>query len=298
MGERRNYQAKEILDSKDNKQSKITANALFKFMSEYNYLEEILLNMSISPRYYPEDISYLQLKRESKELTEWYIPMTCFCDIPLHQISYHAEGDPSFSDGQGYGKFSIAFHKSFGIKKGIQPIHYLNEESINAVELTNTMNLLLSQDNENLMAGPRSNEVLTNFIFEYIRVIKPYYGKMKYKDKNGDIKWVNKNFQDEHEWRYIPEFKPGELPLMLVEEEEISAEVINNVYTNSIPLTSEGKLKFEVDDVRYIFVDTAENRSKLIKFIRGKRKGKRLSKFEKDLLISKIMVYDELKEDW
>ena len=298
MGERRNYQAKEILDSKDNKQSKITANALFNFMPKYEYLEGILLNMSISPRYYPEDISYLQLKKDSKDLVEWYIPMTCFCDIPLHQISYHAEGEPTSPDDRGYGKFSIAFHKKFGIKKGIQPIHYLNEGSINVVELANTINLLLSQDDENLISNSETDATLTNFIFEYIRVIKPYYGKMKRKDESGNIKWVEKNFQDEHEWRYIPEFKLGELPLMLVEEEEIRAEVINNVYTNSVPLTSEGMLKFEVDDVRYIFVDTVENRSKLIKFIRGKRKGRRLSSQEKDILISKIMVYDELKEDW
>ena len=50
--------------------------------------------------------------------------------------------------------------------------------------------------------------------------------------------------------------------------------------------------------MRYIFVDTDQNRNQLIRFIRGKRKGKRLSSHEKDILISKIMVYDELKEDW
>ena len=57
-------------------------------------------------------------------------------------------------------------------------------------------------------------------------------------------------------------------------------------------------LSFNVDDIRYIFVDTNQNRNKLIKFIRQKRKGRRLNRQEKDILISKIMVYDELKEDW
>ena len=107
--EKRNYQAKESLDDLETNTSKITANALFNFMQEYSFLEKILLNMAIFPRYYPEDISYLKLKYKSKDLTEWYIPMTCFCDIPLHQISYHAEGNPSSPEDRGYGKFSIAF---------------------------------------------------------------------------------------------------------------------------------------------------------------------------------------------
>ncbi len=296
--EKRNYQAKESLDNLETNTSKITANALFNFMQEYSFLEKILLNMSIFPRYYPEDISYLKLKYKSKDLTEWYIPMTCFCDIPLHQISYHAEGNPSSPEDRGYGKFSIAFHKSFGIKKGIQPIHYLNQESINAVELTNTMNLLLSEDFEGVSEASKVNDIITNFIFEYIRIIKPYYGQMKRKGKDNQIQIIKKNFQDEHEWRYIPKLESNELPLMLIEEKDILAEEVNKFYTDSIPLTTKGVLSFNVDDIRYIFVDTNQNRNKLIKFIREKRKGRRLTRQEKDILISKIMVYDELKEDW
>lgn len=298
MAENKTYQAKEILDNDETNHSKITANALFNFMREYSFLEKILLNMSISPRYYPEDISYLKLKYNSKDLTEWYIPMTCFCDIPLHQISYHAEGDPSSPEDKGYGKFSIAFHKSFGIKKGIQPIHYLNEKSINVEELTNTMNLLLNPDIDGINRDSETNSNLTNFIFEYIRIIKPYYGEMKRKGKDNRIPKIKKNFQDEHEWRYIPKLKPNELPLMLIDEEDILVEEVKNIYTNSVPLTTKGVLNFDVEDVRYIFVDTVQNRDKLIKFIKKKRKGKRLSSQDKDILISKIMVYDELKEDW
>ncbi|HGD1433806.1 TPA: abortive phage resistance protein AbiGI [Streptococcus agalactiae] len=288
------FQAKDEIIVSEAVQSKITANALFNFMREYSFLEKVIFNMAISPRYYPEDISYLNLRYNDKDLTEWYIPMTCFCDIPLHQISYHAEGNSLSSNDKGYGKFSIAFHKKFGIEKRIQPIHYLNENSAHVEELTNTMDLLLNQGGNSMEV----NEVLTNFIFEYIRMIKPYVGKMKRRDKDNNVIEITKNFQDEHEWRYIPKLNPKELPLMLVEEEDIRAEEINKIYTDSISQTHDGVLKFDVSDVRYIFVDTNQNRNQLIQFIRGKRKGKRLSTQEKDILISKIMVYDELKEDW
>ena len=289
-----NYQAKEELDDFEVTRSKITANALFNFMREYSYLEKAILNMAICPRYYPEDISYLNLKYNSKDLTEWYIPMTCFCDIPLHQISYHAEGNSILLNDKGYGKFSIAFHKEFGIRKGIQPIHYLNTSSVQVEELTAALNILINKDSDYSEDG----DILMNFIFEYIRMIKPYTGKMKRRDRDNNVIEIKKNFQDEHEWRYIPKLNPRELPLMLIEEEEIRAEEINKIYTDSILQTRDGVLKFDVEDIRYIFVDTVQNRNRLIQFIRGKRKGRRLSSQEKDILISKIMVYDELKEDW
>ncbi|HEM6510253.1 abortive phage resistance protein AbiGI [Streptococcus suis] len=289
-----NYRAKEELDDFEVIQSKITANALFNFMREYSYLEKAILNMAICPRYYPEDISYLNLKYNSKDLTEWYIPMTCFCDIPLHQISYHAEGNSILLNDKGYGKFSIAFHKEFGIRKGIQPIHYLNTSSVQVAELTAALNILINKDSD----YSEDSDILMNFIFEYIRMIKPYTGKMKRRDRDNNVIEIKKNFQDEHEWRYIPKLNPRELPLMLIEEEEIRAEEINKIYTDSILQTRDGVLKFDVEDIRYIFVDTVQNRNRLIQFIRGKQKGRRLSSQEKDILISKIMVYEELKEDW
>lgn len=288
------FQAKDEINNFKTIQSKITANALFNFMKEYSFLEKAILNMAIYPRYYPEDVSYLKLKYNSKDLTEWYIPMTCFCDIPLHQISYHAEGDSISSNDKGYGKFSIAFHKEFGIRKGMQPIHYLNADSIHVKDLTAAMNLLINQEVGDLDV----NTFLTNFIFEYIRIIKPYAGKMKRRDKDNKIIEITKNFQDEHEWRYIPKLNPKELPLMLIDEDEILVEEVNKIYTDSIPMTKSGVLDFCVEDVRYIFVDNVQNRENLVNFIRSKQKGKRLSRIEKDILISKIMVYDELKEDW
>lgn len=275
-------------------QSKISANSLFNFMRNYNYLEKVINDMAICPRYYPEDIRYLNLKINSKLLEEWYIPMTCFCDIPLHQIHFHAEGDV-FNGNDGYGKFSIAFHKKYGIKMGIQPVHYLCDNSLIVTELAKAMNALI-----NRLDGKKDNgsEYTKEFLIEYIRLIKPYYGKMKKKDSQNTYIDLQKNFHDEHEWRYIPEFEFGELPLILIEEREISAENLDNTFTESIPFTKKGMLKFNVDDVRYIFVDNLDSRNKLINFIRKKRKGKRLSKKEKDILISKIMIYDELKEDW
>lgn len=273
--------------------SELSANALFNFMREYQYLEDTINRMAFLPRYYPENIEYLDLKNETGLLNEWYIPMTCFCDIPLHQISYHAEGKKQ----TGYGKFSIALHKKFGIKNGIQPIQYLNSRSIQTKELRNAIQRLMSDNSPAYQDEIYSS--LSNYLFEFMMRIKPLDGTMKrWDNKEGKYLEIGKNFHDEHEWRYIPELEVGELPLLLYKQDDIIAESSSQYYTNSIVESKKGLLKFEVSDIRYIFVDTISSRERLIKFIKGKRKGKRISKTEKDILISKILVYDEIKEDW
>lgn len=218
--------------------------------------------------------------------------MTCFCDIPLHQIAYHAEGSQLVNNDQGYGKFSIAFHKSFGLKKGMQPIHYLNRNSILTTNLSMSLNTIFEQMN-NGDGLIEINSIITNQLFEYIRLVKPHFGVM-----NRDDQLIKKNFHDEHEWRFIPDLSDIDLPLMLVDKEEIRNEKLNHTYTNAIAYAKNGLLDFEIDDIRYIFVDNNSNRNKLIEFIRTLNKGITLSKMKKDILISKIMVYEELKEDW
>ena len=113
---------------------KLSANSLFNFMKQYEYLEYAIEHMAFQPRYYPENIEYLNLNQRGIALLEWYIPMSCFCDIPLHQIAVHTEA---------YGKFGIGLNKNFGIKKGIQPIQYLNNKSVQVQELSKLVNSLL-----------------------------------------------------------------------------------------------------------------------------------------------------------
>ncbi|MFK4955416.1 abortive phage resistance protein AbiGI [Lactococcus garvieae] len=271
---------------------KLSANALFHFMREYSFLENAIEKMAFLPRYYPENIKYLNLKRYGEQLTEWWVPMTCFCDIPLHQISHHAEG----IGDSGYGKFGIALNKKFGIDKGIQPIQYLNENSVNTKELSRAINALLSGD----VPDGAIFDSMSGNLLEHMRMVKPLSGTMPKTiiiDGKSVKKDIKKNFHDEHEWRYIPNIEVGEAPLLLVDEDEILAEK-SFYHTDSLSMTKNGLLYFNVDDIRYIFVANTTSRNDLIKFIQKKRTGRRLNREEKDILISKIIVYDDLKEDW
>lgn len=265
---------------------KLSANALFNFMPEYEYLETIINNMYFSPRYNTEYVDYLELDYQGKKLKKWMIPMTCFCDIPLHQVSHHAEGV------DGYGKFCIAIHKEFGIRNNIQLVQYLNPKSLLTRNLKETINSLIANaDQGNPVLDNDTHVTVANYLFEHITMIKPLYGSMDKKSK-----LIQKNFHDEHEWRYVPQLNYNELPAMLIDEEEILVEQERKIFTKSIAHSKNGLLKFKVEDIRYIFVDTVESRDKLIDFIRRK-KGRKWTLEEKYLLVSKIKVYDELKED-
>ncbi|WP_225419655.1 abortive phage resistance protein AbiGI [Lapidilactobacillus wuchangensis] len=281
-----NLKVTEMRDT-DSSISKTSANALFNFMGKYDFLEMALLHMCFFPRYYPENIKYLNLKVDGQEIDEWYIPMTCFCDIPLHQIAHHAVGNGK----NGYGKFGIALQKDFGIKNNIMPVHYLNTDD------NETADLRLAIDTAvNMLGTENGNEKmlnLANYLFDYICMVKPLKGIMQKDGKN-----INKNFYEEHEWRYVPSLMGGDLPTILYKHDEITMETSNHLYTNSLAFSKNGPLNFDVDDIRYLFVDTLENRDRIIRFIREKQRGKRLSKMKKDVLISKILVYDELREDW
>lgn len=263
----------------------IGANALFNFMRKYEYLESTLKRMSFIPRYYPETVDYLNIMIGEDRVKEWYIPMCCFCDIPLHQLSVHAEGD------NGYGKFGIALHKQFGISRGISPIHYINNSSVETESLSIAFNSMLATkdiDDEPYV------ESMESHILDYVRLVKPLFGKMKRRKLNSE-EWeiVEKNFHDEHEWRYIPQSNSGFFPDMLVTERQKLSEAKSHLYTNSLSDAEDTWLKFEAQDIRYIFVDNHESVKKLVSFIRTE-----LEENIQDILLTKIVVYNDISEDW
>ena len=80
-------------------------------MKEPAFLDKILINRAIIPRYVMEPLEYLDIK----ELSLICFPMTCFCDIPFSKVSTHMSR---------YGEYGIGLDKEAVLKNyGIQPIH-------------------------------------------------------------------------------------------------------------------------------------------------------------------------------
>lgn len=298
-----------------------SANTLFHFMKKSEYLKSILLKKAIVPRYCIENIEYLNIHIGDISFKEVAILQKCFCDIPFHKLAENFElngvGEVYNSLNEDeklnlkknnthpdyYGKFAIAFSKSWGESKNLQPIHYLNENSIYTVEFTKLLNSFLGVDN--------IPEEYVNVILNRLSFIKPLRGIMKRTIKRNNSENVSveiyKNFHDEKEWRYVP--NPTALSAAKIERIIANPNILNlrdgikNINDN---LATEKYrplwLEYNYDDIRYIVVPDLHSRIDIINTIMDipdeQFDNQSQILMQKYILISKILVLEEIRKDW
>jgi len=295
-----------------------SANTLFHFMSKGEHLEWILKNRAIAPRYCVEDVSYLNIVAGDNPFQKIAVLQKCFCDIPFHKLTdtfelslVRASAD-LLSDAEKldlakrnshpdcYGRYAIAFSKKWGENHHLQPIQYINTDSSYATEFSKLISNLWSFDQ---LSNDYADDVLNRLSF-----MKPLRGTMgRYFNRaDGETIWVElqKNFHDEREWRYVPDI------------EAVTAAKIERIIANPniIPLISEINktlmtqkyqhlwLEYDYDEIRYIIVPDAQGRLDFIETIlqipdhQFSCKDNAIK--SKYVLISKILVLDEIKKDW
>ena len=294
-----------------------SANTLFHFMKEEKYLKSILQQRAIIPRYCVETVDYLDICKGGISFNEIAVLQKCFCDIPFHKL---ADAFPLNGIGENfqklsaeekanleknnthfdyYGKYAIAFSKTWCEQHNLQPIHYLNRESHYAEDFRSLLQQVLNDE-----------EVPDKYVQDVINrlsYVKPLRGIMKRKAKLGgeesEIE-LFKNFHDEREWRYVPQSTSLETlhmaavianPKMVALHKEISKQLEQEKY-------SDIWLKFSFDDVRYIIVPDSYSRINIIREIISIPLDKFDSssdvELQKQVLISKILVLDEIRRDW
>jgi len=175
--------------------SKINPDTLFHFAKKVEYIIPEIQSKKLYPRYCKEDISYLRIEG----LKNISYPMKCFCDINLHKLEEHVAW---------YGGCGIALSKEWGIKSGIQPLHYINVSSALRQDLTTAFLTAMEIDSEDV-----NIQNLKDYIAHELMYSKPYSGMMynTFEDKE-----IEKCFTDEQEWRYVPDLSKynfgGEFP--------------------------------------------------------------------------------------
>ncbi|HFF2554280.1 TPA: abortive infection system antitoxin AbiGi family protein [Listeria monocytogenes] len=267
--------------------SKQSANTLFNFMRDIKFLITNIENLTMYPRYVIEDVNYLELKYGTQSMHTVAFPMLCFCDIHLHKLPYHVEKDDA-TGSIGYGKFGIGLSKSWCEDKGLQPITYLNKNSKTTQELSYLMNKGLTTLHDDLDL----DEEFFDYILNSLRLSKPLTGVMQMGGKD-----VDKNFHDEREWRFIPDFSDVEMGDFL-NDATMPNKMSNNLLKKmSDTLINEPSthLKLSVDAINYIFVETNDDRNKVLDTIKRK--------WSQDMdtamiLASKIVVYEQIVRDW
>jgi hypothetical protein len=103
------------------------------------------------------------------------------------------------------------------------------------------------------------------------------------------------NFHDEREWRFIPQSSEGEkIPLVINKNNSIPGK--ENEYNNLIESNNSYCIKIPYNKIKYIIVANQKDRRNLMNYIlNGEVKANNNEKLK---LISKIMVFRQIREDW
>lgn len=242
---------------------KVSASSLFRFFKKADYLFESLENAALIPRFYEEGIDYLQVGQSKVAY-----PMVCFCDINMHLLASHVDF---------YGKYGLVFSKEWGCKNKIQPIHYINPDSPLRDDFSTAFCKALAQEEDS---------VSSNYLLSHMVYMKPLSGKML-----RDGIEVDRTFSDEREWRYIPsETDRAGIPCVIPEEHLHMKETWNK----AIKKRPETWLRFEPSDIRYIVIEGAYDFDATCSVISKVATTERI----KNQLLSKIIIWDDIKEDF
>lgn len=254
---------------------KQSADTIFNFMSEFFHLQKTLENKMLSPRYCKEDIRYLKIPG----LKEIAFPMKCFCDINIHKLDEHISW---------YGGYAIGFSKEFGRKKGIQPISYINENSMLAKDYREAFKAALKETD----LKSKNIENMKNYLLHQLMYVKPIEGKTFNHTQN---KYIKKCLTDEQEWRFVPSvemLEKLEMKQAIVDISELDKSILT-LESNALDGIEECSISFEYGDIKYIMVLDEQELPPLYKVIESLP----LHEDDKKELYTKIIVWNLWKGD-
>lgn len=287
-----------------------SANTLFHFMKQRDFLFKAIDNCALFPRYCIEDVEYMGLSDSlNKQIKEIAVLQKCFCDIPLHKLTekfdIHFEKNSSISGEElqridendfnthtkCYGEFAIGFAKSWSVKHGLQPVLYINGESDFLQDFRRVFNHIMNRDDV--------DDIFVDDLLARMAFMKPLRGIMK-RSVDGRTISLDKNFHDEKEWRFIPdeEFLRDKNLERVIAKKTIQANLTAINRNIEMPSYSPIWLKFEYEDIKYIIVPNHTEKLALIEHIID-RFGEDIGRDnDKYILISKILVLDDIRRDW
>jgi hypothetical protein len=199
-------------------------------------------------------------------------PMVSFCDIPLSEIKSHI-----FK----YGNYGIGIKKNWAIKNGLNPVLYIENQSLLGGQLRRTIEDLLkdkaaSKFNENDIA-----------IFDLVRYMKNYQDKLVHNKEEIE----NYRFSDEREWRYVPGFKDVTPFINISDYDTDDKKEIANKILSSL------RLAFEPNDISYIIIESESEISDFIDVLR-KSKAKKYNMDDVERLITRMITIEQIISDF
>lgn len=199
-------------------------------------------------------------------------PMVSFCDIPLSDSKQHFDA---------YGKYGIGLSKQWAIEKGIDPVLYIDRNSLIAKSIYELINERRKSDSN--LTDKQKREILQ--IKSYA---KNYSGPLE----RGSVNTQNYKFYDEREWRLIPDTS-------IINNDKFSVNLSSYTRDKSKynAKIADCRLKFEVSNISYIIVEKTSEIHDIIIFLRNNY-SEICTASELDILFSKICSTEQIIADY
>jgi len=258
----------------------VSANTLFHFTNNIDNLIGILTN-NFYPRFCLENHSAFFLNTNYRD-PELAIPMVCFCDIPLSNISNHVDK---------YGRYAIGLSKNWGIINNISPLTYFHDNSVFVKIIKGLVELSYQQANS---LGSHDYAGIYNKLYQLIGFTKKYIG---ISNINGKIQ-NNICFYNEREWRYCPDtsylFETG-LPYIMEKQDFYNEKL--RIKSNNKLENQDVSLKFTPSDIKYIILSKENEIHAMINNIES-IKSVKYSSSEIELLKTRIISMEQVSQDF
>lgn len=291
----------------------ISAKALFHFTKSKETLFKIIAN-GFRPSYSAEFGPVT-----GGRINPAYIPMCCFCDLPLSSLKFHMFGDKWKHNGNefsssGYGNYGLGMTKEWGKLKGLNPVLYMNYnveanylntilEAMNALKTL----YLLNRDKVQLIkehsykAGITEWQELDPIVIDYVNM---FYGLRETMQNVHNCFSYYKPYEDltsgqiyynEREWRYvvpndaesvhqIPVIFPLSFPKLMDKKDDLQQMITDNYM-----------LKFEPEDIKYIIIDSEDDIEEIVDQM--KQLPHKYSNQQINKLLPRMIKNEQIRDD-
>jgi len=270
----------------------LSSNCLFHFTKSFKNIKTILEQEAFIP-------SYCKEKNWLSNSENIYVPQVSFCDIPLSNTSKI----------ESYGDYALGLSMSWGEKNKLNPVSYLNNNSVVFERFTtlsktpdsygdlakrkkmllNMSGIVPARSMEDYFAKIPTDvlEIIKNSITNFQQYTKEYSGTL---DRSGKKPKLNYKFYDEKEWRFTPPPSHQFLDFFNQSLWETEGKEIfkQKPHFKNLP---NSWLRFDKNDIEYIILKNSNDIDELIKYFTKNKSA------NKDLLLTKVLDFEKLKRD-
>jgi hypothetical protein len=271
----------------------VSANTLFHF-TNIKGLKGILSSKGFYCQYSDEHFENILPPRNPYRFS--YIPMTSFCDLTIMQLSNDSVHRESF------GEFGIGLTKDWGIRNRVSPLMYVHKSSQQTRRLHQLIkeikNLKVKIQGKRSVIPVKANskkielfkertldiiDTLEQEMIDSFKFIKPYKGNW-HKGKRVKSKLT---YYNEREWRYCPLLNEYAVLSSGIKGNKKEKNRINKKLKDDL-------LTFDPSDVKFIIIRNNKNINEVAEVIEKMN----VDDFEKNLLITKIITFEKIHEDF